>query len=48
MFSKQRKNLQKFHEIHTYKSIRKQFKKLVKNSIKFINSDYLYNVDNFA
>ena len=48
MFSKQRKNLQKFYEIRTHKSTRKQFKKQIKNNIKFIDFDYLHNVENFA
>ena len=48
IFLKQRKNLQKFHKICTHKLTRKQFKKQVKNNIKFINSDYLHNVKNFA
>ena len=48
IFLKQRKNLQKFHEIRIYKSTRKQFKKQVENHIKFIDFDYLHNVENFA
>ena len=32
IFSKQKKNLQKFHEIYTHKSTRKQFKKQVEDS----------------
>ena len=48
MLSKQRKNLQKFHEIYTHKLTRKQFKKQVESSIKFIDFDYLHNVENFA
>ena len=34
--SKQKENLYKFHEIHTYKSTQKQLEKQVKNSVKFI------------
>ena len=48
MFLKQKENLQKFHEIHTHKSTRKQFKNQVENNIKFIDFDYLHNVENFA
>ena len=48
IFSKQKKNLQKFHEIRTHKSTRKQFKKQAESSIKFTDSDYLHNVENFA
>ena len=48
MFLKQRKNLQKFYKIRTHKSTRKQFKKQVESNIKFIDSDYLHNIENFA
>ena len=48
MFLKQRKNLQKFHEIYTHKLTRKQFKKQTENNIKFIDFDYLHNIENFA
>ena len=48
MSLKQKKNLQKFHEIRTHKSTRKQFKKQTENNIKFIDFDYLHNIKNFA
>ena len=48
IFSKYRKNLQKFYKIRTHKLTRKQFKKQAENNIKFIDFDYLHNVKNFA